>query len=131
MISTDDAAKRAKPHFDVSGFSDDYQPFIHDIEFIKQLFEAFYTDASRLLARIQVDIANSNSEKYFDDVHALKGIAGHIKAAKLLQLATEVENQLGEEFNPENARMTLLAIETCFQYTREEMETYLGTRQNS
>ena len=128
MLHTTDAENEDKPYFDVSGFGKDYEPFIDDIEFIKQLFEAFYTDASRLLAAIQEDITNRNGEKYFDDVHALKGIAAHIKASKLLQIATDIENQSGEEFNPGNASKTLLAMEKCFNGTREEMESYLNER---
>ena len=98
-----------------------------DTTFIERLLRGFLTDAQRLMTSISDALAARRYEDVKDAAHALKGGAGSIGAAQLMQLAVRFEKL---SYDALRARSTSLVEELtrCLSATQAALELHLEER---
>lgn len=128
LISEDKYTNYSQPHFDISGLESSYSPSISDIEFLRQLFDAFKSDADNILVSIESDIMTNDVSKFYEDVHALKGVALHAKASRLYQMAKDAESLSNDDKFPQTAARLHEKMVRTLRTTYSNMQQYIVKR---
>lgn len=101
-------------------------------EFLTSLFEIFLENANKNLAKIRYALERQDIAAFKDQMHALKGIAGNVKAKRLESIARKCQEMNRESFeNPDNAAYILESLQTCLNETRHKLFAYLKQEDRS
>jgi len=95
-------------------------------EFLSSLFEIFLENANKNLAKIKYTIERQDITGFKDQMHALKGIAGNVKAKRLEAITKKCQeiDRLSFE-NKDNTDYILDTLQTCLNETRQMLIAYL------
>lgn len=111
--------------FDPSEFAN-YPKEALEGEFLSSLFEIFLENANKNLAKIKYTIERQDIKAFKDQMHALKGIAGNVKAKQLeavTRRCQEIDRECFE--NRQNTDYILDTLQTCLNETRQLLFAYL------
>ncbi|GEM_PF-2979634 len=89
-------------------------------EYVKHLFNSFYTDAEELLNDCQTSFNTKNWVKLQKRIHTLKGLSGTIGASKLFELSKVVNDELKAK-NFENIAQNIEKLHLTYEETKGEM----------
>jgi two-component system sensor histidine kinase RpfC len=117
-------------NFDAEGLARSFPPSLADTVFLQDLFDTFKSDAIVNLNNIKADIESHNINEYYEDVHALKGIALNVNASRLHHLAQDAEKIPDDKHFTTNASFLLDKMKLCLSVTYREMETYINLKGN-
>jgi len=112
--------------FDPSEFAN-YPKEAMEGEFLSSLFEIFVENASKNLAKIKSTIERQDLSGFKDQMHALRGIAGNVKAKRLEALTSRCQDidQLSFAIK-ENTDYILETLQSCLNDTRQMLFAYLN-----
>ncbi|MBI1425447.1 MAG: response regulator [Gammaproteobacteria bacterium] len=97
-----------------------------DQDFLSSLFEIFLDNAAVKLAKLHESIAQNDLTAFHDHIHALKGIAGNVKAKRLEAMAHTCQFIESSRFaQSQEMESVLNAMQACLAETRIAMEAYL------
>jgi len=119
--------------FDPSEFAN-YPKEAMEGEFLSSLFEIFLENANKNLSKIRYSLERQDIAGFKDQMHALKGIAGNVKAKRLEAIAKKCQEMDRESFeNKENESYILETLQACLNETRQKLFDYLkdSLRKNS
>jgi len=119
--------------FDPSEFAN-YPKEAMEGEFLSSLFEIFLENANKNLSKIRYSLERQDIAGFKDQMHALKGIAGNVKAKRLEAIAKKCQEMDRESFeNKENDSYILETLQACLNETRQKLFDYLkdSLRKNS
>ena len=111
--------------FDPSEFAN-YPKEALEGEFLTSLFEIFLENANKNLAKIKYTVERQDIAGFKDQMHALKGIAGNVKAKQLEAITRkcqEIDRMCFE--SKENTDYILETLQTCLNETRQVLFAYL------
>ena len=111
--------------FDPSEFAN-YPKEALEGEFLSSLFEIFLENANKNMAKIKFAIERQDITGFKDQMHALKGIAGNVKAKQLEAISRKCQEIDRQSFeNSENTDYILNTLQTCLNETRQMLFAYL------
>ena len=111
--------------FDPSEFAN-YPKEALEGEFLSSLFEIFLENANKNMAKIKFTIERQDITGFKEQMHALKGIAGNVKAKRLEAITKRCQEIDRECFeNEENTNYILDTLQACLNETRQMLFTYL------
>jgi two-component system sensor histidine kinase RpfC len=95
-------------------------------DFLTSLFETFIENANRKIADIKYSIERQDIESFKSHVHAIKGIAGNVKAKRLVEMAALCEELDSEAFSNTNTTDYILDnLKNCLNDTKIVLFEYL------
>ena len=111
--------------FDPSEFAN-YPKEAMEGEFLTSLFEIFLDNANKNLTKIKYTIERQDIAGFKDQMHALKGIAGNVKAKQLEAITKKCQeiDRLSFE-NKNNTDYILDTLQNCINETRQVLFAYL------
>ncbi len=111
--------------FDPSEFAN-YPKEALEGEFLSSLFEIFLENANKNMAKIKFTIERQDIAGFKEQMHALKGIAGNVKAKRLEAITRRCQEIDRESFeNKENTDYILDTLQSCLNETRQMLFAYL------
>jgi two-component system sensor histidine kinase RpfC len=111
--------------FDPSEFAN-YPKEALEGEFLSSLFEIFLENANKNLAKIKYTIERQDIAGFKEQMHALKGIAGNVKAKQLEAICKKCQGIDRQSFeNNDNTDYILETLQTCLNETQQLLFAYL------
>lgn len=100
--------------------------------FLSLFFETFSKSSNNLLAKIKIATEQQNPEEFRNLMHALKGIAGNVKAKRLEEIANQCMHLENEVFGNKDKVQNILAdLSECISQTNLALLEYLETYPDS
>lgn len=97
-------------------------------EFLTSLFETFIQSANKHLSQIKYTIERQDIESFKNHSHALKGIAGNVKAKRLVEFTAKCQKLDRDTFtNKENMDYIYDSLNNCLRETSHILYQYLKT----
>jgi HPt (histidine-containing phosphotransfer) domain-containing protein len=111
--------------FDLDEFKH-YPREVLEHAFLLSLFGTFSESSNRLLSQVRITIEQHDLEQFKNHMHALKGIAGNVKAKRLEEIANQGMLQGTETFkHKEETQAILDTLEKCIIETNQALLDYL------
>jgi HPt (histidine-containing phosphotransfer) domain-containing protein len=94
--------------------------------FLSSLFDTFSESSSKLLSQTRITIQEQDLEQFKNHMHALKGIAGNVKAKRLAEIANHCLLLDTETFlRKEETQEILDILAKCIIETNQALRNYL------
>jgi two-component system chemotaxis response regulator CheY len=111
--------------FDPAGFSH-YPKAALEEQFLSSLFAVFLENANTNLAKLKHSVEHQDIAAFGDLIHAMKGIAGNVKAKRLEAITSVCQEIDLESFqHHENTDYILDALQACLNATGRAMSDFL------
>ncbi len=92
-------------------------------ELINDIFDSFSPEAEELLETIQTSLEKKNFENLRKSTHALAGICGSVGAARMQQIASDVENLI-KAGELDNAARIAAELSGNYELLKKEIHEY-------
>ena len=117
--------KHKADYFNKEEFVNSYDDLLLTEDFMKALFNQFYTDADRILDGMAIDIENRDYANIRDKTHALYGISGNVCASRLTEILSAFGDLPKDEQIYNKAIFAFKEMRQCLDKTRQEMTAFI------